>query len=93
MNKSTIGAALAMLREERGWTQAQLAARVMHSRSTVANIETGACTPSLDMLADIAAPLGMRVWELLRFADRLRETIDTRHQDNAELTAKTWRAA
>jgi DNA-binding XRE family transcriptional regulator len=39
--RRALGAQLALLREAAGYTQWELAPRVLHSRSTVANVETG----------------------------------------------------
>jgi len=42
------------LRNERGWTQAQLAAEVVVSRQTINSIETGRFEPSLSLALKLA---------------------------------------
>lgn len=45
---------LLSLRNERGWTQAQLAAEVGVSRQTINSIETGRFEPSLSLALKLA---------------------------------------
>ena len=52
------------LREAKGWTQAQLAARAKVERSTIQNIESGRVQRP-NSLAHIADALGVQVRELL----------------------------
>jgi putative transcriptional regulator len=52
------------LREAKGWTQAQLAARAKVERSTIQNIESGRVQRP-NSLAHIADALGVKVGELL----------------------------
>lgn len=51
-------------RNERGWTQADLAERLGVSRQTVNAIETGKYDPSLPLAFKLAATLGCRIEEL-----------------------------
>jgi putative transcriptional regulator len=51
-------------RDERGWTQAELAARVGVSRKTINTIENGVFMPSALTALKIAAALGRSVEEL-----------------------------
>ena len=55
---------LKVLRAERDWTQADLAARLEVSRQTVNAIETGKYDPSLPLAFRIAALFGQRIEEL-----------------------------
>ena len=55
---------LKVLRAERDWTQADLAARLEVSRQTVNAIETGKHDPSLPLAFRIAALFGQRIEEL-----------------------------
>lgn len=52
------------LREAKGWTQAQLAARAKVERSTIQNIESGRVQRP-NSLAHVADALGVKVAELL----------------------------
>lgn len=53
------------LREERGWSQEQLAERADLNRSFVGEIERGAATPSLLTLAKLALALELSPSSLL----------------------------
>jgi|GEM_PF-682906 ribosome-binding protein aMBF1 (putative translation factor) len=53
-----LGAEVRRLREERGWSQAQLAAAASTSTSSVSRVELGAGTPSLPILTRVASALG-----------------------------------
>ncbi len=55
---------LKVLRAERDWTQADLAARLAVSRQTVNAIETGKYDPSLPLAFRIAGLFGQRIEEL-----------------------------
>ena len=60
---------LKVLRAERDWTQADLAARLEVSRQTVNAIETGKHDPSLPLAFRIAELFEQRIEELF-FPDR-----------------------
>ena len=55
---------LKVLRAERDWTQADLAARLKVSRQTVNAIETGKHDPSLPLAFRIARLFGQRIEEV-----------------------------
>lgn len=55
---------LKVLRAERDWTQAQLAAELEVSRQTVNAIETGRYDPSLPLAFRIARTFGMAIEEI-----------------------------
>ena len=55
---------LKVLRAERDWTQAELAARLEVSRQTVHAIETGKHDPGLSLAFRIADLFGLRIEEL-----------------------------
>jgi DNA-binding XRE family transcriptional regulator/DNA-binding MarR family transcriptional regulator len=57
------------LRAARGWSQADLAARLGISRQTVDTIETGRLDPSLPLALRIAAVFGHRIEDLFFLAD------------------------
>jgi ribosome-binding protein aMBF1 (putative translation factor) len=53
-----LGAEVRRMREERGWSQAQLAVQSRTSRSTVSRIELGAAPVALAVGAGVASALG-----------------------------------
>jgi transcriptional regulator with XRE-family HTH domain len=53
------GRSVRRLRQERGMTQAELAARLGLGRTSVTNLEKGQQSPPLSMLPDIASALGV----------------------------------
>ena len=55
---------LRVLRAERAWSQAELAARLGVSRQTVNAIENGRYDPSLPLAFDLARVFGRRIEEL-----------------------------
>jgi len=52
---------LRMLRAERRWSQAELAARVGVSRNSIISIENGHFDPSLSLAFAIADEFGMKI--------------------------------
>lgn len=60
------GATVKRLRNERGWTQEELATRLRCARNTIARIETGNRRPSLTLLARLAGALKVGVGDLFR---------------------------
>jgi len=52
------------LRDQRGWSQAQLADELDVSRQTVNAIETGKYDPSLPLAFAIAALFGLRIEDI-----------------------------
>jgi transcriptional regulator with XRE-family HTH domain len=66
MSPRKLKTVLRKLREERGLSQAQLAAKANVTDAYVAQLETGKKTnPSLDVLKRLARALGVPVTELL----------------------------
>jgi transcriptional regulator with XRE-family HTH domain len=53
------GRAVRRLRQERGMTQAELAARLSLGRTSITNLEKGQQSPPLSMLPEIASALGV----------------------------------
>ena len=56
-----LGAEVRTLREERGWTQTELAERAGMTQSAMARFEAGGTIPTLPVLERIAAALQMRL--------------------------------
>ena len=64
--------ALAQLRRDRGWSQADLAARGAVSRAEVSAIETGRLVPSVAVALRLAAALGQSVEDVFGASDPAR---------------------
>jgi putative transcriptional regulator len=62
--KTRRGARVAQARHKRGLSQAALAKRIGTARSTVARVEIGFTTPTLDLALALAAELGESVESL-----------------------------
>lgn len=56
-----LGAEVRTLREERGWTQTELAERAGMTQSAMARFEAGGTIPTLPVLERIATALQMRL--------------------------------
>ena len=65
MKQESFGNRIKELRELRGMTQLQLAEKMLVSRSTIANWETGNRLPDIDMLAQLAGCLNMNISVLM----------------------------
>ncbi|SEL16437.1 helix-turn-helix transcriptional regulator [Rhodococcus maanshanensis] len=61
---------LASRRAERGWSQAELAARLGVSRQTIISIERGRFDPSLPLAFSIAEVFGCRIEDVFTPAAR-----------------------
>jgi transcriptional regulator with XRE-family HTH domain len=64
------GRAVRQLRQERGMTQAELAARLSLGRTSITNLEKGQQSPPLSMLPEIASALGVDPLRLIASAVR-----------------------
>jgi transcriptional regulator with XRE-family HTH domain len=93
MTPARIAAAVRTLREERNWTQTELGHKLNMTNGAISKVERGLFIPKLPFLDKLGRAFGMQSWELLRFAERLHETIDSRHQDEPQLRSPNWRAA
>ena len=65
MRSTEIGDRLFELREQRGWSQTEVARRARLSRSTVVNVENGVRSPSMPTLRRLARAFGVSLDELL----------------------------
>lgn len=65
MNASTIGAFIAQIRKEKGWTQKELAERLNVSDKAVSKWETGRGTPDISSLESLSSVLEVSVNEIL----------------------------
>lgn len=68
-----LGARIARHRKALGLSQTQLAEMVRVQPETLCRIETGVGTPSLPLLARIAAAIHLELWELFRFKEPISE--------------------
>jgi transcriptional regulator with XRE-family HTH domain len=68
VRRSALGSRLRQLRAARNLSQEALARRAGMDRSFYSNIETGAVSPRVDRLWDIAAALHVPITELFREA-------------------------
>ncbi len=78
--KKLFGRRLKSLRENKGWTQENLAERMDISSNYLSSIERGQENPTLDMLIKISGALKVEMWELFDFGheaspDKLREML------------------
>jgi transcriptional regulator with XRE-family HTH domain len=64
------GRAIRQLRQDRGMTQAELAARLNLGRTSITNLEKGQQSPPLSMLPEIASALGVEPVHLIANAVR-----------------------
>lgn len=63
-HRRAFGESVARLRQERGWTQEDLAERADLHRSYLAAIETGSRNPTLDVIVKLAHGLHVPVAQL-----------------------------
>lgn len=71
---SVLGRTIKAIRKHQGVTQEQLAERVGMRRSYLVRVERNPEKSSLDLLSRISVGLGIPVWKILKFADRIKET-------------------
>lgn len=62
-----IGQHVIKLREEKGWTQADLARACGKDRQAIEKIENGKVNPTAYSLLEVAGALGLPVMEMLNF--------------------------
>lgn len=61
-----VGTNIRRLREEKGWSQEELADRTGLHRTYISGIERGVRNPTVTIVARIARPLGIKPGELLK---------------------------
>ncbi|MFZ5480507.1 MAG: helix-turn-helix domain-containing protein [Myxococcota bacterium] len=91
-----LGRVIAALRERRGWSQAQLAARIGVAQSSLSRFETGASIPDAYTFRRIAQAFDMSVGQLQAVVDRaLAQTQQTAQQAAPAPSAETpwWQVA
>ena len=65
---ATIAANIKRLREAKGWTQVDLAARLDKDKQAIQRIETGEINPRFLTIVEIADALGVSAFEILKGA-------------------------
>lgn len=83
MDQKAIGAFIAVLRREKGWTQAELGETLGVTNKTVSRWETGTYLPDLSALPPLCSTLGIDINELL--SGRRLEGADFRQEANAHV--------
>lgn len=71
-----IGEAIRLLREERGFSQSELARRSRVTQATVSRIELGSRRGDIETLSLLAAGLGLALWILVKRAEGIRLLVD-----------------
>lgn len=67
--RRAFGAAVRTLRQERGWTQDDLADAAQLQPTYISDLERGARSPGLTTQQRIAQALGVKVWQVFRLAE------------------------
>ena len=67
-----LGKIIRHLREQREWSQDELAFRVDTSAANISRIETGKHWPGTKLLSDLAATLGLKVYQLIALAEGIQ---------------------
>lgn len=82
---SEIGAKVAKLRAERGWSLQQLARRAGLSAAAIHKIEKSGMTPTIASLMKVAAALGKSVGYFIEESDSLRTVTVVRRDERSRL--------
>lgn len=91
IDKERLGAFIAELRKEKGYTQKELADKLFLSNKAVSKWETGASIPDTTLLIPLAEILGVSVTELLTYRKIAPSTsIDSTQVDNLVKAAITY---
>ncbi|MBM9887968.1 MULTISPECIES: helix-turn-helix domain-containing protein [Deefgea] len=72
------------LREERGWSQDDLAFRANTSAATISRLEKDKQTPSLDLLKGLASAFDMHLYQFAALLDEAGPSNLTEWHDSAE---------
>lgn len=77
---SRIGLIIRYMRERRGWNQTELAKRAGLKRSALGNYESGARSPGLDILEQLADAFGVSLGDMVNGVE-LQESVTSARQD------------
>ena len=75
-------------REKKGWSQAELAAKIHVSRQSVSKWETGKNYPNIEVIIDLSDLFGITIDELLRSDEVLKQKVI---QDSKQLAHPKWK--
>ncbi len=75
---AVVGQSLRRIRQEHGWTQAELAEAARLSSNYVARLERGELVPSFLVVHQLCAALGVQPNELLETSEEAKETAKRR---------------
>jgi transcriptional regulator with XRE-family HTH domain len=84
------GHAVRQLRQERGMTQAELAARLSLGRTSITNLEKGQQSPPLSLLPEIAGALGVDPLRLVAIAVRADAGADALAAKVHDMELRRW---
>ena len=85
----SFGEQLKREREQKGWSQEELATKIHVSRQSVSKWETGKNYPSIEVIIDLSDLFGITIDELLRSDGALKEKII---QDSKGSTDLNWKS-
>lgn len=82
MTENTIATQIKTLRQQRGWTQPQLADKLSVSKQTISNWETGLKVPRMGSLQKLADLFGVKIGEITNASiDNTPRTADLADND------------
>lgn len=82
MTENTIATQIKKLRQQRGWTQPQLADKLSVSKQTISNWETGLKVPRMGSLQKLADLFGVKIGEITNASiDNTPRTADLADND------------
>lgn len=88
-----LGAVVRHLREQRGWSQDELAFRTHTSAANISRIETGKHWPGTGLLKYLADALELKVYQLIALAEGIRlKSQGTKFDHDEEIVLKHFRA-
>jgi transcriptional regulator with XRE-family HTH domain len=88
-----LGSVVRHLREQRGWSQDELAFRTHTSAANISRIETGKHWPGTDLLKSLAEALELKVYQLIALAEGVRlKSQGTKYDHEEEIVIKLFRA-
>ena len=79
-----LGKIIRHLREQKSWSQDELAFKVDTSAANISRIETGKHWPGTKLLKDIAKTFGIRVYQLIALAEGVQIKAEGKKFDHDE---------
>ena len=88
-----LGKIIRHLREQREWSQDELAFRVNTSAANISRIETGKHWPGTQLLGDLAGVMGLKVYQLVALAEGVQLKVKGgKYDHDEEIVLKHFRA-